>query len=77
MLIRHSHLDASEILLRWATQRGIAVIPKSNDRGRALANLNHTDFDLSEEDIAAISALDKGLRFNNPSNMSLGLSIFA
>jgi len=69
--------NASQILLRWATQRGIAVIPKSNNPGRAAANLSHTDFNLPEEDIKAISDLDKGLRFNDPSNMSLGLSIFA
>jgi D-xylose reductase len=69
--------NASQVLLRWATQRGIAVIPKSNDPGRASANLNHTDFNLDEEDIKVISALDQGRRFNDPSSMSIHLSIFA
>jgi len=69
--------NAAQILLRWASQRGIAVVPKSNKPERALENLNHTDFNLDEGDMEAISALDKGLRFNDPSNMSLGCSIFA
>jgi len=69
--------NASQILLRWATQRGIAVIPKSNDHGRAIANLNHTDFNLEEEDIKVITGLDQGLRFNDPSSFSPYLSIFA
>jgi diketogulonate reductase-like aldo/keto reductase len=66
-----------QILLRWASQRGIAIIPKSNSTERVKSNLKTTDFDIPEEDIKAISALDKGLRFNDPSSMSLGLSIFA
>ena len=54
------------MLLRWATQRGIAVIPKSNNPDRLNLNLNVNDFDLSKEDLQEISKLDKGLRFNDP-----------
>lgn len=57
---------AAQVLLRWATQRGIAVIPKSNNKDRLAQNLEVTDFDLTEEEIEAISGLDKGLRFNDP-----------
>lgn len=56
----------AQILLRWATQRNIAVIPKSNNVDRLKQNLEATDFDLTEDEINAISALDKGLRFNDP-----------
>ncbi|KAK5064971.1 hypothetical protein LTR84_000806 [Exophiala bonariae] len=56
----------AQVLLRWATQRGIAVIPKSNNAGRLKQNLEVTDFDLSKEEIEAISALNIGLRFNDP-----------
>lgn len=36
----------AQVLLRWATQRGLAVIPKSNNQGRLLQNLDVTSFDL-------------------------------
>ena len=48
--------------MRWATQRGIAVIPKSNDLGRLVANLECKTFDLSESELAALSALNINLR---------------
>ena len=57
---------AAQVLLRWATQRGIAVIPKSNNKDRLAQNLEVTDFDLQEDEIEAISGLDRGLRFNDP-----------
>ncbi|KAM0434688.1 hypothetical protein ACHAPT_003787 [Fusarium lateritium] len=56
----------AQILLRWATQRGIAVIPKSNNPGRLAQNLDVVGFDLAEDEIESISALDRGLRFNDP-----------
>ena len=62
---KHSKSTA-QILLRWATQRNIAVIPKSNNQGRLAQNLDVTNWDLSEDDINKISGLDKDLRFNDP-----------
>ncbi|KAF7187013.1 putative NAD(P)H-dependent D-xylose reductase xyl1 [Pseudocercospora fuligena] len=56
----------AQVLLRWATQRGIAVIPKSNNVNRLKQNLEVTDFDLTDGEIKEIAALDKGLRFNDP-----------
>jgi D-xylose reductase len=67
----------AQVLLRWATQRGLAVIPKSNTQARLAENLDVTSFDLTEEEIASISALDKGIRFNNPVDYLGKLSIFA
>lgn len=55
----------AQVLLRWATQRGIAVISKSNNVGRLKGNLEVTEFGLTEE-LQAISDLDRGLRFNDP-----------
>lgn len=63
----------AQVLLRWATQRGIAVIPKSNTQSRLAANLDVCSFDLPEEDIKAIIALDKKLRFNNPPSVRVPL----
>jgi len=66
----HSKTPA-QILLRWATQRGIAVIPKSNNQGRLQQNLEVTGWDLKDGEIKDISGLNENLRFNNPSNVRL------
>lgn len=65
----------AQVLLRWATQRNIIVIPKSNSQERLAQNLDSTGFDLTPEELESISALDQGLRFNNPADF--GIRIFA
>lgn len=50
---------AAQVMLRWHIQRGVVVIPKSTHIERMEENFNVFDFALSEEDMAAISALDK------------------
>jgi D-xylose reductase len=60
----------AQVLLRWATQRGVAVIPKSNNQARLAQNLDVCSFDLSKDEIETISAMDKDLRFNSPPNVS-------
>ena len=62
--------EPSQVLLRWATQRGLAVIPKSVREKTMKLNLEVTDFNLSQDEIDKISGLDKGLRFNQPTNVS-------
>ncbi|KAI0348525.1 Aldo/keto reductase [Trametopsis cervina] len=57
---------SAEVLLRWATQRGLVVIPKATDPVLLRQNLEHTQFDLTEEELRAISSLNIGLRFNDP-----------
>jgi D-xylose reductase len=54
--------DPAQVLLRWATQRGIAVVPKTNEPNRLVSNLDCTTFDLTEAEIEAISALNINLR---------------
>jgi D-xylose reductase len=61
----------AQVLLRWATQRGIAVIPKSNNQQRLKQNLEVTEFDLDQSEIDSISALDRGIRFNNPTDVRI------
>jgi D-xylose reductase len=46
--------------------RGIAVIPKSNNKARLEQNLDVISFDLTDEELQEISGLDCGLRFNDP-----------
>ncbi|ROT35001.1 NAD(P)H-dependent D-xylose reductase [Sodiomyces alkalinus F11] len=58
----------SQVLLRWATQRGLAVIPKTSRQEILVQNLDCTSFDLSDEDLAKISGLDINTRFNAPTN---------
>jgi len=67
----------AQVLLRWATQRGLAVIPKSNNQERLKQNLEVTSFDLEESEIDEISNLDRNLRFNNPTDYLGTLHIFA
>lgn len=65
--ISKSHnVSPGKVLLRWATQRGICVIPKSNQKERLLENFQVNDFELTNDEIASISSLDIGLRFNDP-----------
>lgn len=66
---KHNKTPA-QVLLRWATQRGVAVIPKSNNQSRLAQNLDVCSFDLGKDELEAISGLDQGLRFNNPTNVS-------
>jgi len=69
--------NPAQVLLRWATQRGLAVIPKSNNQGRLQQNLEVTNFDLEKSEIDAISGFDRNLRFNNPPDYLGTLHIFA
>ncbi|KAH8162300.1 hypothetical protein CIB48_g5941 [Xylaria polymorpha] len=64
-----------QVLLRWNTQRNVIIIPKSNSVDRLKQNLESVTFNLSDEEINQISALDQGLRFNNPADF--GFRIFA
>lgn len=49
----------AQIILRWHLQRGIVIIPKSTHIERMEENLDVFDFELSDEDMAEISKLDK------------------
>lgn len=66
-----------QVILRWATQRGIAVIPKSTADERLAENLGNLGFDLSDEQLKSISALNINLRLNDPILIDPRLSIFA
>lgn len=84
-LLEHSTISAiakkhnkttAQVLLRWATQRGIAVIPKSNNPARAKENLDSI-FDLEKEDLEAISALNENRRLADPVAIHPALAIYA
>ncbi|MCM1008138.1 MAG: aldo/keto reductase [Ruminococcus flavefaciens] len=49
---------SAQVMLRWNIQRGVVVLPKSTHIERMEQNFNVFDFALTEEDMAAIAALD-------------------
>ena len=51
---------AGQVALRWNTQRGVAVIPKSVHKERMEQTLDIWDFRLTDEEMAEIAALDIG-----------------
>ena len=56
----------AQIVLRWGIQRGTAVIPKTSKTERMVENAALFDFELNEQEMLAISGLNKNRRFNDP-----------
>jgi 2,5-diketo-D-gluconate reductase A len=50
----------AQVTLRWHVQRGDVIFPKSTTPSRIEENFELFDFELTESDMAAISALDRG-----------------
>ncbi|MFB9378802.1 aldo/keto reductase [Kineococcus gynurae] len=50
----------AQVTLRWHVERGDIIFPKSSTPERMRENFALFDFELSSEDVAQISALDKG-----------------
>ena len=51
---------AGQVALRYLTQNGIAVIPKSVHRDRMEQNLHSLDFTLEQEDLEQLGSLNEG-----------------
>ena len=49
-----------KLLLRWGMQRGYAVLTKSTTPSRIAGNFDLFDFEIPDEDMAKLNALDKG-----------------
>ena len=58
---RHGKTPA-QVVLRWHIDSGRSAIPKSVTPSRIAENLDVFDFELSAADVAAIDALDTGVR---------------
>ena len=52
--------SSAQVGLKFLVQRGFSVIPKSSQRERMQENMDIFDFQLSEEDMRRIVALDQG-----------------
>jgi 2,5-diketo-D-gluconate reductase A len=53
-------VTTGQIALRWHVQQGIVPIPMSSNPARRAANLELAGFQLTDDEVAAISALDRG-----------------
>ena len=52
--------SVAQVVLRWNTQRGVAIIPKSVHQNRMTENIDIWDFELSQDDKDQIATLDLG-----------------
>jgi 2,5-diketo-D-gluconate reductase A len=50
--------SVAQVILRWLLQRGIIALSKSTRKERMIENISVFDFELSPEDMAAITTLD-------------------
>lgn len=50
----------AQVIIRWNVQNGVLVIPKSDSKAHQWENLDVYGFELTQEDLEAIDALDKG-----------------
>ena len=62
----------AQVVLRWGLQRGTAVIPKTSKPERLVENLSLSGFNLTDEEMDAISALNQNRRFNDPGKFCEG-----
>ncbi|MGI6556239.1 MAG: aldo/keto reductase [Pseudoramibacter sp.] len=70
----------AQIILRWHIQSGNVVIPGSKNPDHIRDNFDIFDFELTDDDMAAIAKVDKGVRYYNATpeivasyaNMELG-----
>ncbi len=57
-LAKKYNKSVAQIILRWLTQRGVAVIPKSIRKERMAENFNVFDFEIESSDMENIKTLD-------------------
>jgi diketogulonate reductase-like aldo/keto reductase len=64
--VGHAHgKSPAQVMLRWHLQQGRSAIPKSTNPARIAENFDIFDFELTPDELAAIDALDTGVR-NGP-----------
>ena len=52
----------AQILIRWALQHGLVVIPKSSNRRRIFENADVFDFEISNDDMRLLNSFNENLR---------------
>lgn len=58
--------NPGQIILRWINQEGIISLPKSTNPERIKGNIDIFDFELTNEEVKAIEALDTNKPSHNP-----------
>jgi len=53
----------AQVVIRWHLQEGYILFPKSNSRERMAQNFEVFDFELTADEVAAITALNRNQRF--------------
>ncbi|WP_407409372.1 aldo/keto reductase [Methanobrevibacter sp.] len=71
-LARKYNKDAGQIILRFENQEGIIVFPKSTKDERIKSNMDIFDFELTEDEILQIRALDTGKGSHDPDAPGVG-----
>lgn len=54
------NITSAQVILRWHLQRGVVAIPGSSNPEHIRENISVFDFSLTEDEMAAIAALDRG-----------------
>ena len=53
-------VSEAQVLLRWAVQKGYAVLPKSTNAERIQQNIDLFSFEIDEQDMASVAKMDRG-----------------
>lgn len=59
-------VSPAQVILRWGLQRGTTLVPKTTKPARMVENIDIFGFELAEDEMGALSGLNKGRRFNDP-----------
>lgn len=62
-IANHYQKTPAQVVLRWALQLGIALIPKSTKEERIKENSQIFDFCLSEDEVASITGLNQSKHY--------------
>lgn len=72
LLAKKYSKNAGQVILRFENQEGIIVFPKSTHKERIKSNMEIFDFELTEDEMNEIRALDKGHGRHNPDAPGIG-----
>ena len=64
------HKNVGQIILRWHFQEGIISLPNSTNDERIKGNIDIFDFELTDEEMSKIEAMDTGKGTHDPEDMS-------
>lgn len=71
-LAQKYHKNNGQIIIRWILQEGVITFPKSTNPQRMKSNLDVFDFELTEDEMNEIRALDKEHGSHNPDAPGIG-----